>query len=132
MNRTNEYSHYKLILLKGTEWQKLFSKKQFFCLDLKSRRYQKEYIWVKIEKIIKSNNNDYIIIRLPEIIGKSKNPNTLTNFSYRVLKDDCLDLPPKTFMKRIIQLTPEQDKVYKQMKMYNDEDTNPVLYKDKS
>jgi hypothetical protein len=23
-------------------------------------------------------------------------------------------------------------KVYKQMKMYNDEDTNPVLYKDKS
>ena len=24
-------------------------------------------------------------------------------FSYRVLKDDCLDLPPKTYMKRIIQ-----------------------------
>jgi hypothetical protein len=23
-------------------------------------------------------------------------------------------------------------KVYKQMKMYNDEETNPVLYKDKS
>jgi len=23
-------------------------------------------------------------------------------------------------------------KVYKQMKMYNDEDTNPVLYRDKS
>ena len=23
-------------------------------------------------------------------------------------------------------------KIYKQMKMYNDEDTNPVLYKDKS
>ena len=42
--------------------------------------------------------------------------NTLTNFSYRVLKDDCLDLPPKTFMKRVIQLTPEQDKIYKQMK----------------
>jgi len=30
MNRTNEYSHYQLILLKGTEWQKLFSKKQFY------------------------------------------------------------------------------------------------------
>ena len=37
-------------------------------------------------------------------------------FSYRVLKDDCLDLPPKTFMKRIIKLTPEQEKIYKQMK----------------
>jgi len=37
-------------------------------------------------------------------------------FSYRVLKDDCLDLPPKTFMKRIVKLTPAQEKVYKQMK----------------
>ena len=40
----------------------------------------------------------------------------LRAFSYRVLKDDCLDLPPKTFMKRTIQLTPEQNKVYQQMK----------------
>ena len=37
-------------------------------------------------------------------------------FSYRVLKDECLDLPPKTYMKRIIKLTPEQEKIYKQMK----------------
>ena len=37
-------------------------------------------------------------------------------FSYRVLKDDCLDLPPKTFMKRIVKLTPAQEKVYKEMK----------------
>jgi len=40
----------------------------------------------------------------------------LKPFSDRVLKDDCLDLPPKTFMKRIVQLTPDQTKVYKQMK----------------
>ena len=40
----------------------------------------------------------------------------LKPFSYRVLKDDCLDLPPKTFMKRVIQLTPEQNKLYQQMK----------------
>jgi SNF2 family DNA or RNA helicase len=37
-------------------------------------------------------------------------------FSHRVLKDDCLDLPSKTYMKRTIQLTEEQNKVYKQMK----------------
>ena len=37
-------------------------------------------------------------------------------FSYRVLKDDCLDLPKKTFMKRIIELTDEQKRLYKQMK----------------
>jgi len=40
----------------------------------------------------------------------------LKNFSYRVLKDDCLDLPAKTFVKRIITLSDEQDKVYQQMK----------------
>jgi SNF2 family DNA or RNA helicase len=40
----------------------------------------------------------------------------LKPFSHRVLKDDCLDLPPKTFMKRTIQLTEEQKKVYDQMK----------------
>ena len=40
----------------------------------------------------------------------------LKGFSYRVLKDDCLDLPPKTFMKRVIQLSPEQKKLYQQMK----------------
>jgi SNF2 family DNA or RNA helicase len=40
----------------------------------------------------------------------------LKPFSYRVLKDDCLDLPPKTYMKRTIQLTAEQNKVYQQMK----------------
>jgi SNF2 family DNA or RNA helicase len=40
----------------------------------------------------------------------------LKPFSYRVLKDDCLDLPKKTYTKRIIELTDEQKKVYKTMK----------------
>ena len=37
-------------------------------------------------------------------------------FSYRVLKEDCLDLPPKNFIKRHVTLTPNQKKVYQQMK----------------
>ena len=40
----------------------------------------------------------------------------IEKFSYRVLKEDCLDLPDYTFMKRIIQLSPEQQKIYYQMK----------------
>ena len=40
----------------------------------------------------------------------------LKPFSYRVLKEDCLDLPDKIYMKRVISLTDEQLKVYKQMK----------------
>ena len=40
----------------------------------------------------------------------------LKPFSYRVLKDDCLDLPKKTFMKRIVQLSADQFKIYEQMR----------------
>ena len=40
----------------------------------------------------------------------------LKSFSYRVLKEDCLDLPDKIFIKRQIQLSPEQRKLYEQMK----------------
>jgi SNF2 family DNA or RNA helicase len=47
---------------------------------------------------------------LPELSEKLK------DFSYRVLKDDCLDLPKKTFMKREVSLTKEQEKAYLQMK----------------
>ena len=41
---------------------------------------------------------------------------TLKGFSYRVLKQDCLDLPPKNWIKRYINLSKEQQKVYDQMK----------------
>jgi SNF2 family DNA or RNA helicase len=41
---------------------------------------------------------------------------SLKGFSYRVLKEDCLDLPPKNWIKRHIQLSKEQEKIYKQMK----------------
>jgi SNF2 family DNA or RNA helicase len=37
-------------------------------------------------------------------------------FSYRVLKEDCLDLPEKIFIKREIELTEEQEKLYSTMK----------------
>jgi SNF2 family DNA or RNA helicase len=42
----------------------------------------------------------------------------LTNFSYRVLKKDCLDLPDKVYMRREVPLTPDQMRVYKQLKDY--------------
>jgi SNF2 family DNA or RNA helicase len=43
---------------------------------------------------------------------------SLHSFSYRVLKEDCLDLPPKNFMKRYVSLTPDQKKIYEQMKKH--------------
>ena len=47
---------------------------------------------------------------LEELSGKLK------PFSYRVLKEECLDLPAYTYQKRIIEMTPEQSKIYTQMK----------------
>ena len=43
---------------------------------------------------------------------------SLQPFSYRVLKEDCLDLPPKNFIKRHIILTADQRKIYDQMKKH--------------
>jgi len=55
-----------------------------------------------------------------QVIDKFKNlselSDTIKTFSYRVLKEDCLDLPDKIFIKRQIQLTPDQFKLYSQMK----------------
>ncbi len=42
----------------------------------------------------------------------------IQSFSERVLKDDCLDLPKKTYMKRMVTMTGPQEKVYKEMKKY--------------
>ena len=55
-----------------------------------------------------------------QVVSEFKNlselSETVKTFSDRVLKEDCLDLPPKNFTKRHIVLTKEQRKIYEQMK----------------
>ena len=55
-----------------------------------------------------------------QVVDKFQNLGELSDvvkqFSYRVLKEDCLDLPPKVFIKRHITLTVDQKRVYEQMK----------------
>jgi len=57
-----------------------------------------------------------------QVIDKFQNlgelSDTVKKFSYRVLKEDCLDLPPKNFIKRHITLTVDQKRVYEQMKKH--------------
>ncbi|MCK9398789.1 MAG: NAD-dependent epimerase/dehydratase family protein [Bacteroidales bacterium] len=43
---------------------------------------------LNIEKIIKDGFSKYLIIRLPNVVGRSNNPNTLTNFFYLSLIND--------------------------------------------
>ena len=40
----------------------------------------------------------------------------LDRFSNRILKEECLDLPDKVYIRRDVELTEEQKRVYKQMK----------------
>ena len=40
----------------------------------------------------------------------------LDNFSYRVRKQDCLDLPDKVYTKRVVELTAEQARMYSDLK----------------
>ena len=62
----------------------------------------------------------YLHGRSIQIVDAFQNLSELSDkvkgFSYRVLKEDCLDLPPKNFIKRHVDLTPDQKKIYEQMK----------------
>ena len=55
-----------------------------------------------------------------QVVHKFQNLSELSDklkgFSYRVLKEDCLDLPSKNWTKRHITLSKEQQKVYSEMK----------------
>jgi len=55
-----------------------------------------------------------------QVVDKFQNLGELSDkvktFSERILKEDCLDLPPKIFMKRHVTLTADQKKIYEQMK----------------
>ena len=61
-----------------------------------------------------------ISVRKIQLVNGFKNlvelSDKLQPFSYRVLKEDCLDLPDKIFIKRQIKLSPDQSKLYEQMK----------------
>ena len=41
---------------------------------------------------------------------------SISRHSFRVLKKDCLDLPPKTFTARYVQMSEEQFKMYEQLR----------------
>ncbi len=58
--------------------------------------------------------------RRVQIVGGYKRLEELSTllkpFSYRVLKEDCLDLPEKTYIEREVELTDEQKQTYSTMK----------------
>jgi SNF2 family DNA or RNA helicase len=93
----------------------LFS--QCYFLDPFHLNHESYYSFRMRYAIMKTAN---IAGRKIQLVSGFKNLGELSDklqpFSYRVLKEDCLDLPDKIFIKRQITLTPDQKKLYLQMK----------------
>ena len=93
----------------------LFS--QCYFLDPFHLNHESYYSFRMRYAIMKTAN---ISGRRIELVAGFRNLGELSDklkpFSYRVLKEDCLDLPDKIYMKRNIKLSNEQHKVYDQMK----------------
>jgi SNF2 family DNA or RNA helicase len=60
-------------------------------------------------------SNDRVIMIPKYFINLHELEDKLKSFSYRVRKEDCLDLPEKIYQQRFVEFTLEQKRVYKQM-----------------
>jgi SNF2 family DNA or RNA helicase len=93
----------------------LFSQCMFlstYALNFKSFfAFQNRYALVQKRTMGPRSFNEIVgYRRLDELNGK------LDDFSNRVLKEDCLDLPDKMYTRRLVPLSEEQKKSYTQMK----------------
>jgi len=92
----------------------LFSQCEFLspeCLGIHSfYAFQARYA-VMIERSVATHSYKQVVgyRHLDEIQEK------LSRFSFRVRKEECFDLPDKVFLKREVELTPEQKRAYDQM-----------------
>ena len=80
---------------------------------------------IKIEKLIKKKFKNYIILRLPQIIGKSKNKNTLVNYFYFNIKNNKPLVLIKNFKRNILDI----DDILKLLKIivYSKNTKNKVI-----
>jgi SNF2 family DNA or RNA helicase len=60
-------------------------------------------------------SNDRVVMIPKYFINLHELEDKLKSFSYRVRKEDCLDLPEKIYQQRFVEFTIEQKRVYKQM-----------------
>lgn len=84
------------------------------CLNVSSYYVFQARYAVTVERQLNTHSFKQIVgyRRLDELKEK------LDRFAYRVKKEECLDLPDKLYVKREVDLTPEQIKYYNQMKAF--------------
>ena len=93
----------------------LFSQIQFldpYLIDQQSYYSIRARYAVVVQRSVGTHSFQHIVKyqRLDELQEKIK------NFSTRILKSECLDLPEKLYTKRVVTMTPEQLKAYVEMK----------------
>ena len=88
---------------------------QLLGKDVGSNFFQFQYRYAIMKKRSVGSHSFNLVVgyrnleKLSEIIKK---------FSSRVMKADCLDLPPKLYTQRHVQLTPDQQRLYTEIKEY--------------
>ena len=84
------------------------------CLDVSSYYVFQARYAVTVERHLNTHVFKQIVgyRRLDELKEK------LDRFAFRVKKEECLDLPDKLYVKREVDLTPEQLKAYNEMKAF--------------
>ena len=82
------------------------------CLDVSSYYVFQARYAVTVERQLNTHTFKQIVgyRRLDELKEK------LDRFAFRVKKEECLDLPDKLYIKREVDLTPEQQKAYNEMR----------------
>jgi SNF2 family DNA or RNA helicase len=82
------------------------------CLDVSSYYVFQARYAVTVERQLNTHAFKQIVgyRRLDELKEK------LDRFAFRVKKEECLDLPDKLYVKREVDLTPEQQKAYNEMR----------------
>jgi nucleoside-diphosphate-sugar epimerase len=80
---------------------------------------------IQIERLIKKKFKNYIILRLPQIIGKSKNKNTLINYFYFNIKNNKPLVLIKNFKRNVLDI----DDILKLLKIivYSKRTKNKVI-----
>jgi SNF2 family DNA or RNA helicase len=84
------------------------------CLNVSSFYVFQARYCVTVERQLNTHSFKQVVgyRRLDELKEK------LDRFAFRVKKEECLDLPDKLYIKREVDLTPEQLKAYNEMKAY--------------
>jgi len=70
------------------------------------------------QKVFRNGQEQTVKRNVDKVIGYRDIPRLerlVEPYRFRVLKEDCLDLPPKIYMRRLVALTDEQKSLYRQM-----------------